>query len=284
MKSLIKQYYLLFIHLFILRESYSFLYIPKMSASPASTSVKIWIAVGSGNPCKIEAVRSTFQSLFATSGDVSTIVVTSHNVPSGVSDQPYGDNETKSGAINRANAAWEDAVRSASGSQSVAPDFAVGLEGGVEEASAWGSVPKTGNEESNESEHGNSLWCMAWMAVRGSSSVNCTMAKALDSTYIPTSDNYNSEFQPCREVWGYGRTGAFLLPPEITRLMQGGMEMGEADDRVFKRINSKQGTGTVGKLTMGRNVGFMMDRSEYYVHALKLALIPWIRPELYITD
>ena len=56
------------------------------------------------------------------------------------------------------------------------------------------------------------------------------------------------------------------------------MELGDADDIVFKRVNSKHGQGTVGKLTNGQ-----IDRTEYYVHALKLALIPWIRPELYMT-
>jgi non-canonical (house-cleaning) NTP pyrophosphatase len=54
------------------------------------------------------------------------------------------------------------------------------------------------------------------------------------------------------------------------------MELGDADDVVFKRVNSKHGQGTVGKLTNGQ-----IDRTNYYVHALKLALIPWVRPELY---
>ena len=54
------------------------------------------------------------------------------------------------------------------------------------------------------------------------------------------------------------------------------MELGVADDTVFKRINSKQGTGTVGHLTQG-----VMNRSDYYCHAIVLALIPFNWPELF---
>jgi len=80
-------------------------------------------------------------------------------------------------------------------------------------------------------------------------------------------------------VWGFGKTGSFVLPNKITELVRHeGMELGRADDMVFNRVNSKQGSGTVGILT-----NFMIDRSEYYVHALKLALIPWIWPSLFIV-
>ena len=55
------------------------------------------------------------------------------------------------------------------------------------------------------------------------------------------------------------------------------MELGHADDKAFNRVNSKHGAGTGGVLTDGE-----IDRADYYVHALKLALTPWIRPELYL--
>lgn len=54
------------------------------------------------------------------------------------------------------------------------------------------------------------------------------------------------------------------------------MELGEADDLVFKQTNSKQGRGTVGTLT--RDV---IQRTEYYKPAVIFALIPFINPELY---
>lgn len=54
------------------------------------------------------------------------------------------------------------------------------------------------------------------------------------------------------------------------------MELGHADDKVFGRVDSKSRDGTVGFLTEGR-----IGRSEYYVHALELALVPLLWPEHY---
>lgn len=75
---------------------------------------------------------------------------------------------------------------------------------------------------------------------------------------------------------GMGRTGTFFLPEKLAKLLRGGMELGEADDLVFKQTNSKQGRGTVGTLT--RDV---IQRTEYYQPAVIFALIPFINPELY---
>jgi len=72
------------------------------------------------------------------------------------------------------------------------------------------------------------------------------------------------------------RTASFKLPPTLSALVRNGMELGDADDVVFKRTNSKQEDGTVGILTNGA-----IDRTEYYVHALILALIPILQPDLY---
>ena len=43
---------------------------------------------------------------------------------------------------------------------------------------------------------------------------------------------------------------------------------------IFKEVNSKQKGGTVVKLTAG-----LIDRTEYYVHALKLALAPFLHDD-----
>ena len=80
-----------------------------------------------------------------------------------------------------------------------------------------------------------------------------------------------------RAVFGCAKTAAFALPGAVTRLVvQKKMELGDADDRVFRRVMSKRGGGTVGILT-----DHMVDRSAYYQHALTLALIPWIRPDMF---
>jgi inosine/xanthosine triphosphatase len=73
-----------------------------------------------------------------------------------------------------------------------------------------------------------------------------------------------------RERAGKARTGTFMLPAEVARLVREGVELGEADDRVFNRSNSKQGNGAVGILT-----GDVIDRTVYYEHAVVLALVPF---------
>lgn len=69
---------------------------------------------------------------------------------------------------------------------------------------------------------------------------------------------------------GESKTGTFFLPDEIVTLIRQGVELGDADDRVFGRENSKQGNGAVGILT-----GDIIHRTGYYVHAVVLALIPF---------
>jgi inosine/xanthosine triphosphatase len=43
-----------------------------------------------------------------------------------------------------------------------------------------------------------------------------------------------------RDRLGKGRTGEFFLPPAVADLVRSGTELGEADDLVFGRTNSKQ--------------------------------------------
>ena len=75
---------------------------------------------------------------------------------------------------------------------------------------------------------------------------------------------------------GKAQTSTFQLPPKIAKRVTQGVELGQADDLVFSRKNSKQGNGAVGILT--NNV---IDRIEYYRHAVILALIPFINDDLY---
>lgn len=75
---------------------------------------------------------------------------------------------------------------------------------------------------------------------------------------------------------GKGRTGTFFLPQKIAELIKQGKELGEADDIVFGRTNSKQENGAVGILTDN-----VVDRTKYYTEAVVLALIPFKNKELY---
>jgi inosine/xanthosine triphosphatase len=82
----------------------------KMTYAPAH------FAVGSTNPVKLQAVRQGAAAFY------DPLEVTGLSVPSGVSVQPIGDEETIAGAVTRARAVL-----------SAQPEahFGVGLEGGV---------------------------------------------------------------------------------------------------------------------------------------------------------
>ena len=76
--------------------------------------------------------------------------------------------------------------------------------------------------------------------------------------------------------FGRGRTGTFFLPPKVAELVKQGKELGEADDIVFSRVNSKQDNGSVGILTDN-----VMNRTDFYAGAVILALIPFKNTVLY---
>lgn len=79
-----------------------------------------------------------------------------------------------------------------------------------------------------------------------------------------------------KPIISLAKTGSFMLPPAMSDLIKKGMELGDADDKISGRTKSKHGSGTVGYLSNG-----MIGRSSYYVHAIILALVPWIRPDMY---
>ncbi|HRF97359.1 MAG TPA: DUF84 family protein, partial [Aggregatilineales bacterium] len=78
-----------------------------------------------------------------------------------------------------------------------------------------------------------------------------------------------------KERGGHARTATFILPDEVAKHVKLGLELGDADDIVFGRSNSKQQNGSVGLLTNDR-----IDRAGYYSPAVVLALIPFINPSL----
>jgi inosine/xanthosine triphosphatase len=81
-----------------------------------------------------------------------------------------------------------------------------------------------------------------------------------------------------RQDRGEARTATFPLPKSIRALVNKGVELGHADDIVFNRSNSKQKDGAVGILTGG-----IIDRIQYYEHALILALIPFLNEKIYFS-
>ena len=186
------------------------------------------VAVGSTNPVKVEAVRLAFMRAFPTAEPPRIVGV---SAASGVRDQPMGDEETRTGAFNRA-------VNAAAAMEGTPPTFAVGLEGGCGDETF---IAPGGARQS-------ALITFAYMAV----------------LHVGSGE------------WGWARTGTFMLPPAVTALVRGGMELGHADDLVFGRTNSKQQDGAVGLLTAGA-----ITRTTYYEHALILALTPFISSEVF---
>ena len=97
----------------------------------AATAAVQHVAVGSMNPVKIGAARAMIERI------APLATIRGIAVPSGVPDQPWGDDETIRGAIARARAARE----------ALDADWGVGIEGGVIDAGngvvrscAWAAV------------------------------------------------------------------------------------------------------------------------------------------------
>ena len=97
------------------------------SAAPSrrDPKAKLTVAVGSQNPVKVNSVKDAFVKNFPEAAEVE---VYGYNVASGVPDQPWGEQETRQGALNRAENCLGAHCLAHGGSM---PDFAVGLEGGV---------------------------------------------------------------------------------------------------------------------------------------------------------
>ena len=139
------------------------------------------------------------------------------------------------------------------------------------------------------------LYCMAWVAIYGrrTTKTNAIFATMMTDKDAPvTSNNVDEEKDKndhlwttnppivttdTKEIYGFSKTAMFLLPPSLcTLILDQGMELGHADDVLFRRTNSKQASGTVGLLTNS-----IIDRATYYEHAILLAMIPWMHPNLF---
>ena len=79
-----------------------------------------------------------------------------------------------------------------------------------------------------------------------------------------------------KTLCGKGRTGSFFLPSQVAKLVREGHELGDADDLVFQKSNSKQKNGAIGILTEN-----IVDRTALYEQAVILALVPFKNPDLY---
>lgn len=251
------------------------------SGGAGSSCSTVTVLVASKNVVKVDAVATTFRRLFPS----TTVDVRSVSVPSDVSAQPFSNEETLRGARNR--------VRNAVGVAEAA-DFVVAIEGGVE----WCSFA----EEPQ-------LMCFAWAVVLSKD----VEGKARTAAFLlppPLAELIAGEFvffglaailtPACLAAWLPARLGLLAVDLICSRGVvvvemiddgksdklcvfpwcggggEGGMEMGEADNKLFGRTNSKSTNGTVGVLTKDH-----ITRQTYYEHAMTMALIPFINPELF---
>ncbi|MEE4217110.1 MAG: inosine/xanthosine triphosphatase [Xanthomonadales bacterium] len=168
------------------------------------------IIVASNNPVKVNACRKAFEQQFPG----ADLDIVSAEAESGVDDQPFSDEDTRHGAINRAHNASESSPDA---------DYWVGLEGGVD----------TFNGQ---------LMAFAWMAVLGKDGRT-----------------------------GTARTVTLPLPPAVKKLVEEGLELGDANDIVFSTVNSKHEGGAFGLLTDGR-----YTREGVYTETLVIALVPFV--------
>jgi inosine/xanthosine triphosphatase len=172
------------------------------------------IYIGSTNPVKIECTRKAFGLVFPE----KKFEIIGVPVESGVSHQPFGEEKTLQGALNRVlqiKQIYPDAT------------YWIGIEGGLDKID-------------------DGMYAFAWIVVM---------------------NNQRS---------GKARTATFEIPGPLRVLIEKGYELGDADDKFFRRSNSKHNDGTVGRLTSG-----IIDRIEFYKHAMVLALIPFRENELY---
>lgn len=122
-------------------------------------------------------------------------------------------------------------------------DFWVGMEGGLDD------LRTTANHDPDRDR----LFAYAWVAVRRRGPGGGEVVRR-----------------------GESRTANFELPPKVVELVRGGLELGEADDHVFGRNDSKSEEGAVGLLTRG-----LVTRAELYAPAVLLALVPFLRRDLF---
>jgi len=82
-----------------------------------------------------------------------------------------------------------------------------------------------------------------------------------------------------KKTMSEARSCTFPLPPYIADAVRAGKELGHVNDAFFKMHNSKQGGGAVGSLTDNR-----VTRMDLYVQPIMLALIPFLKEELWLID
>lgn len=172
------------------------------------------VGVGSENPVKLQSVKEAFQKVWPK----RKFKVIGVKVDSGVSSQPMSDEESITGATNRARKALKK----------IKADFGVGLEGGIH---------KIGRR---------------WF----------------DCGWIVVTDKNGKD--------GVGSSARVETPAIFVEMIMGGTELGDVDDKWFKKKHSKQKEGHFGLMTDGA-----ITRKDGYKDGVIMALSRFLHPELF---
>lgn len=89
-----------------------------------------------------------------------------------------------------------------------------------------------------------------------------------DTAWIVILDNKGKQ--------GIGSTINMPTPPSFVKMVEKGKEIGEIDDEVFKRQNSKHQEGHFGLMTKNA-----LTRKSAYIEGVISALVPFIHPQLF---
>lgn len=219
------------------------------------------VRVGTTNAPKLEAVR------LALADFAPGVTVTGVAVESGVPEQPLGFDEIALGAQTRA-------LRALRANASGECDLGVGIEDGLVELPAPGSVGGTGVVDL---VGGTGALGAAADPVQGRPAqgrpalapVNVGCAAVSDGTRV-----------------SLGYSSGFAYPPYCSeRAVRERAPIGDVFDRYWAERRgelhppltpSGRGLGNVGKLTLGA-----LPRSEYARHAVMCALVAFLHPDLY---
>ena len=82
-----------------------------------------------------------------------------------------------------------------------------------------------------------------------------------------------------RGMKSYGCTPLFESPSCITEELLRGIELGDVMDELTGEDDTKQKQGAIGYFTRG-----VMDRKQYYIDGLIVALIPFLNRDLYLQS
>lgn len=139
----------------------------------------------------------------------------------------------------------------------------------VDAASGVADQPSTDDETRagarNRAEHARRAHSDAdfWVGLEGGIDVTGEQLMAFAWMHVLGSNGFSSE----------ARSVSLPLPPRVKALVDAGLELGDANDRVFSTLNSKHGGGAFGLLTEGR-----VTRESVYAETMMLALMPFVNP------